>query len=158
MAGVRFQSNAEVRELVDKFERCEYAPEEFTHSHHLAVACWYSSNGLRSEALANMRKSLLRFTAHHQKQAYHETITRFWLELVSDVLGGIPSGMPLYERVNLVVEAFGDKELIFRYYSRGLVMSDTARREWVEPDLRPIRNHATPEQTPVATAEVPLES
>lgn len=158
MSGIRFQSDNQVREVVEKFEWCKYAPEEFTHSHHLAVACWYSSSGLRSEALVHMRNSLLRFTSHHHKHAYHETITRFWLELASDFLGRIPSGMPLYERVNLVVKAFASKELIFQYFSRGLVMSDTARHEWIEPDLRPVHEDTAPYQTPVAARNTSRQS
>jgi hypothetical protein len=158
MTGIRFHGDDDVREVVEKFERCEYAPEEFTHSHHLAAACWYSRNGLRSEALAYMRSSLLRFTAHHKKQAYHETITRFWVELVGDFLGRISDRITLHERVNLVVEAFADKELIFRYYSRDLVMSDQARREWVEPDLRPIHEKTTSHQTTAVTRNASPES
>ena len=144
MTGISFQNDVQIREVVEKFERCEYSPEEFTHAHHLAVACWYSSNGLTSEALTNMRTSLLRFTAHHHKQAYHETITRFWLELIGDFLGRIPDRISLHERVNLVVEGFGDKDLLFRYYSRERVMSDVARQKWVEPDLRPIHGYSRP--------------
>ncbi len=145
-----YRSADEVRQVVEKFEHSEYAPEQFPHARHLATACWYLCQGSREEALVNMRTSLLRFTAHHHKQAYHETITRFWLELIGNFLDRIPEGMLLHERVNLVVEGFLDKELPFRYYSRERVLSERARREWVEPDLRPIQDGPRPEEAPVA--------
>ncbi|MEM7535068.1 MAG: hypothetical protein AAF639_23030, partial [Chloroflexota bacterium] len=31
-----------------------------------------------------------------------------------------------------------DKDLLFRFYSKELLFSVSARREWVEPDLQPL--------------------
>ncbi len=82
-----------------------------------------------------MRTGLVRFTAHHGKQGYHETITRFWIMLIRDFLGQLPEGLTIAERVNAMVESFPGKETLFEYYTRERVMSEVARREWVEPDL-----------------------
>lgn len=136
MAQPAYREEIEVRQVVTKFEHCEYALEEFTHARHVTVACWYLCTVSPEEAFGRMRDGLRRFIAHHKRQGYHETITRFWMELLGEYLRGLPDGVALVEKVNRAIEAHSDKEVLFRYYSRDLVMSEAARREWVEPDLR----------------------
>ena len=126
-----------IREIVRKFENCEYSPEEFTHAHHLSVASWYLCAGSQADALSRMRAGLKRFIAHHGKQGYNETITRFWMLLITEHLGRQREGLSHVERVNDVVARY-PKETLFDYYTRDRVMSESARREWLEPDLRTI--------------------
>ena len=132
--------NARTYEVARKFENCEYRLEEFTHERHLTVACWYLSIGPHAEALKRMRAGLQRFIAHYGKEGYHETITRFWMELLDGYLDGLPRDMPLDAKVKGAVEQFGRKDVLFAHYTRERVMSETARREWVEPDLRRIED------------------
>jgi hypothetical protein len=132
----RYRSENEIREVVEKFEACGYAAEEFTHARHLTVACWYLSTVPPEAALVRMRDGLLRFTAHHGKHGYHETLTRFWMLLLEGFLAGQPPTAVLTENVNGAVEHFGKKDIVYEYYSRERVTSETARREWVEPDLQ----------------------
>lgn len=124
--------------IVRKFEGCEFSPEEFTHRHHLTVASWYLCTGCQADALSRMRSGLQRFIAHHGKQGYHETITRFWMELLAAYLDELPDSMPLLSRVNSAVERYRSKEILFSYYTRERVMSDAARQAWITPDLQPI--------------------
>lgn len=42
--------------------------------------------------------------------------------------------MPKFEKVNSVLEKFTVKRVILDYYTKDLIMSWTARKEWVEPD------------------------
>ena len=135
MAGAAYENDESIQEVVRKFERCEYAPQEFTHAYHLTVACWYLSTLSSEEALIRMRTRLQTFSAHHGKQGYHETITRFWIKLLKQSLAVESSAIPLVERVNRTINAF-PKDTLFDYYTRDRVMSDVAKREWIEPDLR----------------------
>ena len=127
-----------IRIIVQKFENCEFSPEEFTHRHHLTVASWYLCAETQADALSRMRTALQRFIAHHGKQGYHETITRFWMELLAAYLNELPDSMPLVSRVNSAVECYRSKEILFSYYTRELLMSDAARQAWIAPDLQPI--------------------
>jgi len=148
MAHVTYAAEAEIREVVEKFEGCELALEEFTHARHLTVACWYLCTLPRHDALRRMRRGLQRFIAHHQKQGYHETITRFWMELLCNYLCQSPRGATITGKVNGAVERFASKDVLYSYYTRELVTSDAARAEWVEPDLRTIAGNnsaVTPE-------------
>lgn len=130
-----YQEESEIREVVARFENCEYELQEFSHARHLTVACWWLCTITREDALVRMRTGLQRFIAHHGRQGYHETITRFWMELLGELLQTLPEEMSTVEKINRAVKTYGDKEVLFRYYSRELVMSDAARREWVEPDI-----------------------
>jgi hypothetical protein len=132
----RYRNENEIREVVEKFEICGYAAEEFSHARHLTVACWYLSTLPPEAALVRMRDGLLRFTAHHGKHGYHETLTRFWMLLLEGFLAGQAPTAALTENVNGALERFGKKDIVYEYYSREQVASETARREWVEPDLR----------------------
>jgi len=137
MEAVTYLNEDAIREVVDRFETCVYAPEEFIHARHLTVAAWYLCTLAEDVALRRMRESLLRFTAHHNKQAYHETITRFWMLLIAEYLRRQEPELSDVQRINDVVVRY-PKETLFDYYSRDRVMSDNARRDWIEPDLREI--------------------
>lgn len=133
---VLYHAGTDLQPIVEGFERCDFKLEEFTHARHLTVAACYLATVPFDEALARMRIGLQRFIAHHEKQGYHETITRFWMELISRFLAGVPEDAPIAESVNEVIARYGTKDLLFEYYTRERVMSEIARREWVEPDLK----------------------
>ena len=138
MPHVAYQDEDGIGEVVGKFERCEYSPGEFTHARHLTVACWLLCTMPNQEALDRMRAALLRFTAHHGKQGYHETITRFWMRLIERFLRQQHANMTTVQRVNAALQSFPSKDLLFEYYTRERVMSEIARRKWIEPDLATI--------------------
>ena len=133
-----YKDEAEIQEVVRKFEECAYGLAEFTHGRHLTVACWYLCTAPPETALARMREGLQHFIAHHGRQGYHETITRFWMELLGSVLGQLPGNTPNITKVNRALERYASKEILFEYYSRERVMSDTARTHWIVPDLQPL--------------------
>jgi hypothetical protein len=148
MAKTTYQAENEIREVVEKFERCQYAVEEFTHARHLTVACWYLCSMSREKALVRMRVGLMRFITHHGKQGYHETITRFWIELLADFLGQQAPAASLRNKANDALEYFANKDVLFSYYTRDRVMSEVAKREWMEPDLRTVAAAPGPRRCP----------
>jgi hypothetical protein len=135
MENLRYENEREIVEVVERFEQCEFALEEFTHARHLTVACWYLCTLPAEEALQRMRDGLQRFLAHREKQGYHETITRFWMELLENYLCHCPA-TDLTSKVNSAIERFAKKDVLFSYYTRDRIMSDAARAAWVDPDLR----------------------
>lgn len=135
---VLYLTETDLQAIVEQFERCSFKLEEFTHARHLTVAACYLAKFPFNEALARMRIGLQRFIAHHGKQGYHETITRFWMELISRFLTGVPEDVSIAESVNEVIVRYGRKDILFEYYTRERVLSEIARREWVEPDLKSI--------------------
>ena len=113
---------------VDRFERCEYSLQEFGHHEHLKVAWTYLQLYGYEIALSKMRDGLLRFSAHHKKMGYNETITVFWMRMLHQHCRE--------DTANVFQNA--SKEILFLHFSRERVMSEEAKRQWIEPDLLPI--------------------
>jgi hypothetical protein len=58
------------------------------------------------------------------------------MELVGSFLRNPNPGRTLVESVNALIERYSSKEILFTYYSRERVLSEVAKREWLEPDLQ----------------------
>ncbi|HUJ31281.1 MAG TPA: hypothetical protein VLY23_08380 [Candidatus Acidoferrum sp.] len=133
-----YRSAAEIEDVVRRFESCEYRCEEFVHARHVAVAAWYCLQFGGEQAGERMRAGLHRFVAYHGKSGYHETITDFWLRAIAAHVRELcATREPVYV-VNEVVEALGDKNLVFRHYSREKIASPEAKASRTEPDLVPL--------------------
>jgi hypothetical protein len=133
---VLFRSESEIEEIVRRLESCDFEKGEFTHAMHLAVAAWYLSQYSPQEALEHMRSALVRLTNKFGVKAYHETITCFWLRAVHNFLILQGTERSLTESVNQLTNHCAIKDAVYEYYSRDLLMSDAARDNWVEPDLK----------------------
>jgi hypothetical protein len=123
-------------ELTRALERGEI--KDFHHASHLHVACVYLAESSSVEQAANkMRDTLLRFAAAAGKpEKYHETITLFWVHLLS---GAHATGRA--EGLEDIVHAnpqLLEKNFPLAYYSAERLFSDEARTSWVEPDLKPL--------------------
>jgi hypothetical protein len=122
-------------ELTRALERGEI--KDFHHASHLHVAWVYLAESSSVRQAANkMRKTLRQFAAAAGKpEKYHETITLFWVHLLSR---GRAAGY--VERLEDIVQAnpqFLEKNFPLVYYSAERLFSDEARTSWVEPDLKP---------------------
>ena len=135
-----YQTDEEVLEVVRRFESCELPPADFNHREHLLVALCYLLRVDDADALTRIRTNIGRYAAAHgvNPSLYHETITVFWLKRVRSYVGRVGSGLDLAEMTNALAAECGSSRLIFDYYSKELIDSETARRDWVEPDLRPL--------------------
>ena len=67
---------------------------------------------------------------------YHETLTLFWVRMVSHYLLINEEQSFIPETANAIYKTYNDKYLPFQYYSRNLLMSWEARNNWVEPYLK----------------------
>lgn len=130
------QFSDEVHTVVRKFENCEFSPQEFHHLDHLTVIICYLEEMPVRAALARMRAALKKFTAHHNAKGYNETITRFWIAKVGQILATQAAELSLPELVERVHAVLGNKELVFQYYVRERALSEVAKQRWLEPDLK----------------------
>jgi len=138
MKMAEFASDAEVVELVSAFEAATISPSEFRHSAHIAVGLAYLAAAPLGEATERMRKGLQSLSDRHNATGYHETLTRFWMRLLDHLTQARYSHLPLYERVNAVIESHGSMSPVFAHYRNGTVFSPEARAGWVDPDLLPL--------------------
>jgi hypothetical protein len=125
-------------ELTRALERGEIANEDFRHASHLHVAWVYLAESSSLQQAANkMHNTLQRFAAAAGKpQKYHETITLFWVHLLSRAYATSRGG-----RLEEIVHAnpqLVEKNFPLAYYSPDRLFSEQARTSWVEPDLKPL--------------------
>jgi hypothetical protein len=125
-------------ELTRALERGEIANEDFHHRSHLHVAWVYlTESSSVQQAVNKMRDTLRRFAAAAGKpEKYHETITLFWVHLLSHAYAASRR-----ERLEDIVHAnpqLLEKNFPLTYYSAERLFSDEARTSWAEPDLKPL--------------------
>lgn len=121
-------------ELTRALERGEI--KDFHHASHLHLAWVYlAESSSVQQAAKKMRNTLRRFAAAAgEPEKYHETITLFWVHLLSRAQAASRA-----ERLEDVVHAnpqLLEKNFPLAYYSTERLFSDEARTSWVEPDLK----------------------
>jgi hypothetical protein len=133
-----YTTDAEIHQVVHDFETCQVGKDDFHHEQHLVVAACYLQSLTVEAATEKMRSALFRFLDHHQvdKQKYNETLTVFWLEMVSLELKKVPVSGSLVEKCKSVIAGLSNAKLALDFYSAELLWSEEARSNCVAPDLR----------------------
>ena len=139
--GARYRSSLDVERLVREFEACRLARVEWTHRAHLTVALWYLVRYTKRDATRMIRSGIKRYNRAcgiktTRTSGYHETITLFYIRVISRFLESANLDCTLAVLANDLIEKCGDKNLPLTYYSRERLMSWEARTRWVEPDLK----------------------
>jgi hypothetical protein len=138
---MKYKTEAEIFDLLRRFENATISREEWRHAEHLTVALLYVYNSPDLPAAHDkMRAGILSYLKAigidlSKEMPYHETITGFWLRTVADFLNS-KNKHSIVELTNELLEVCGDKDLPLKSYSRELLFSDRARAEFVEPDLK----------------------
>jgi hypothetical protein len=96
------------------------------------------NEGSLDDATVRMRETLQRFTQHHGVNVYHETVTRFWMKLLDHLAATHYRDMPLWRRINLIVERWAVTDPVAAHYSRDVISSRAARESWIDPDRLPL--------------------
>lgn len=109
----------------------------WNHAGHVAVGAHYAVR-YPSNAFERTKSGILRYnqavgTENSDVSGYHETLTRFWAEVLARFVKGIADP---FEAAVKAVHKFGeDRDLHHLYYSFDVVRSTEARRAWIPPDL-----------------------
>jgi hypothetical protein len=146
---VPFASDAEVEAIgLGLIDRTLPKPR-WTHAAHFAAAVWMIS---RRPDLTPERDLPAIIRAYNEATGvpntdtggYHETITQASLRAARSFLAGLPEGTALHEACNaLMVSPLGRSDWPLACWSRELLFSVKARKEWVEPDLAPLASGAS---------------
>ncbi len=137
----KFISDSEVVEIGEGLLSHTLPKERWTHEAHFAAVVYL----LRSYPHRNLEVELpLIISSYNESQGgqntdtsgYHETLTQFNLRLIRDFLRKAGKDVSLVEICNeLVSSPVADREHPLKFYSRELLFSITARKQWVKPDL-----------------------
>ena len=124
-------------EFVSAFEGEVLPRSMWTHGAHVAIAALYLRR-CGDGVLTQTRHAIRRHnrSVGTPENAYHETLTVFWLAVVENFLRSAVYASEL-DAVRAAVAEFGEKRKLHAdYYSFDVVGSDEARARWVPPDLR----------------------
>ncbi len=125
-----------IDELVRQFQACTLPSSAWTYMAHLSVALWFLRHHPRDEATRLIRAGIQRSNAANDKGlAYHETITLAWIEVISRLLTEFDRETPFADLQSELLARCGDKNYLLRFYSRERLYSETARRQWLPPDV-----------------------
>lgn len=133
---------SEIENLIAAFNSCTLPRCEWNHAAHLTVALWYLTHYEEIEAVNRIRESIQRYNAAigiktTKDSGYHETLTRFWIEIVRCYLLDKAGNTSILQLANKLIDCYGDNNLPLQYYSQDLLMSGKARTSWIQPDLKP---------------------
>lgn len=132
-----------------RFEDGTWPVAEFHHAHHLAIAACYLRDDSHAGSTARdsvMDRLRTRIRLYNISQGgentvdrgYHETLTRFWVEIVDRYMSSLPVELKRIEVARLVVAEFRGRRDLFRdYFDFDVVASREARSAWIPP-VRPL--------------------
>jgi hypothetical protein len=127
-----------IASLVSRFETCTLPREQWTHREHLLIALSYLRRLPRAEAAQKIRSGIQRFNAAvGRAHLYHETITLAWVEIIAQFLAENDRNQSMCDLAQALLVQCGNRDYLLRFYSRELLFSDAARRQWTPPDFRP---------------------
>jgi hypothetical protein len=130
----------QIREIAEGVRACTFPAARFHHREHCLMTAYF----LKTEPLVSWRSVLPAFIrrynlamggANTEDAGYHETITQFYLDAIEGFLEA-HAALGVTEVCNELLDSpIADKAYPLRFYSRELLFSRTARREYLAPDL-----------------------
>jgi hypothetical protein len=134
-------SDSELAALVRDFGSGTLPKARWTHTAHLAVASYLLLHMPARDVLVQLRHAIRHINTQHgvansPTSGYHETLTIFWVGVLSAYLRAECTGLAPAAAVTRAVRRFGDaRHLPQSVYSFDLVKSSTARETWIAPDV-----------------------
>jgi hypothetical protein len=124
------------------FEAGTWPFEKWHHREHIRVAYLYLCRFAYAQALEKMRSGIKALNIAHKvperpDRGYHETITQAWMRLTHQALrasGKSETSDEFLSRHTALIS----KETLLAHYTKERLMSADARRQFVEPDLKPL--------------------
>lgn len=129
-----------VKRIITGLRACSLPKPEWTHGAHLtAGAALIDAFGLAG-AEARMPEMIRRYNEatgvqNTDNEGYHHTITLFYLRQIEKFLAPFREETLPVRVTRLLVSPLAASDCPLAYYSRTVLFSPQARREWVAPDL-----------------------
>jgi endonuclease III len=143
VAFIPFRSDEEVAAIGLGVLELSLPKPRWTHAAHFAVALWLIARRQDLNPTRAMPEFIRAYNeatgvANTDTDGYHETITQASLRAARSFLLQNPT-RNLFETCNALMESpLGKSDWLLAYWTRALLFSVEARRNWVEPDLKPL--------------------
>lgn len=139
-----FAGDDEVAALTAGFLARTLPAKAWTNDAHWAVAVDLTMNHPHFDPPRDMPGAISAYnvasgTQNSDSSGYHETITQASLVMVRHALKTGRPGRAAYEVVNeLMASPTGRVDWLLAHWSKDVLMSVAARRNWVAPDITPL--------------------
>ena len=139
-----YGSEAEALRIGEGFFDLTLPKAEWTHGAHWAAAFWLILKRPDITPERDMPDLIRRYNVatggeNTDTAGYHETITQASLIVARGFVAAQADEPPLNELCNrLFASPFGKSGWLFGYWTKDVLFSVKARREWVPPDLKPL--------------------
>jgi hypothetical protein len=126
--------------LLSGFKDGSWPGRDFRHPAHLAVCACFILDG--DHAMERLRLAICRYNENQggkntADSGYHETITRFWVDIVRDAIEAMPPGLTRLETARDIVARFRDQRDLFqKHYDFDVLKSREARAVWIPPTVK----------------------
>jgi hypothetical protein len=138
------ESAGALETFVAGWRACVLKKSAWTHAAHVAVTGYYAFDNPPETVFTEMKRGILAFNTavggvNGPDSGYHETLTRFWSNMITTSLRDHQPKSRL-DAATCAVRIFGeDRDLPALFYSFDVVRDRHARREWVLPDQQPLK-------------------
>lgn len=125
-------------DFLQRFESCTLPADDWTHLAHIRVAWVVLMSEEGAVAFERIREGILRYNTEvlHRRHKYHETVTVAFARIILDRLRVDEPWQKFKQRINDILAA--DEPILLAYYSTERLISDEARAEFVQPDIKPL--------------------
>ena len=135
---VPFANDAEIKQLVERFEACTWPYTRWTHRAHLAVGLFYIRSLTPAAALDRLRHHIQRYNAAcGDPNGYNETVTVMFLRKLAAQGSDFDDGRPLTQIVEELTRECS-VDWLYQYYSPDRIWSAEAKSRWLEPNIKPL--------------------
>jgi hypothetical protein len=139
-----YADSKDVVRIGEDFLALTLPKEEWTHGAHWAAAFWLILARPDINPERDMPDLIRRYNAatggeNTDTAGYHETITQASLIVARAFIAAQPDAPALNDFCNrLFASRFGKSDWLFEHWTREVLFSTMARKEWVPPDLKPL--------------------
>ncbi len=131
----------EDEDFIELVEDCSFPVDDFDHKAHLRLAYIYiiKEGNVRSvvNRVRNTLNALLIHAGIEPSAKYHETLTEAWVLAVMHFMEQTTYTKSSEDFISQN-PCILDSKIMLTHYSTDLLFSDTAKTDFVEPDLEPI--------------------
>ena len=130
-------------QLIEQFESHTLPKEQWTHEAHFIMAFWYCLQYPLPQAVRKIRDGIKTYNIsvggeNTDTAGYHETITLLYTSTITKYI--VTRGITEFssEQVKVLLQQpFLAKDYALQFYSKALFSDKEARKNWVQPDLKP---------------------
>jgi hypothetical protein len=135
-----FETDEKIEATARAMMACALPKAAWTHAAHFAAALWLLRERGEASTRAEMPGLIRRYNEsvggrNTETEGYHETITQASLHMAARALRDAPLHVVLAE---LLAGPCGRSDWILAHWSREVLFSTAARRDWTPPDLAPL--------------------